>query len=271
MSHHHRFATVCTFGLAAVLCGNERTLKYGKAEPPSEGGFHPVLKADDDAKTIVSKAIKAHCGERASARWRCGYVKYTTKGGVVPAAVGEVTVEDTFQFPGHFKRIARTEVGGKEMPVIYVLNHGKGWSKKGNAPAEPIDSRFTESTQHPFGGYSDLSLLTRSDVPLTKLGVEAINGKEAIGIRARSDKIGERDYFFASQSGLLLKSKVTVSGPEGTKPHVMESMFSDHKEVQGVPVPMRRKGTLDGEANLDLTLIEVRFADKFDESTFAKP
>jgi hypothetical protein len=271
MRHHHRFATLCPLWLTLILLGCERTQESRKAEWRSEQSSDPVLKADDNARTIVNKAVQAHGGEKSFTRWSCGYLKYKTKGGVVPTQLGEVTVEDTFQLPGHFKRVTRMDAGGKELLMVFVVNHGKGWTKRGDAPAEPIDNNFTEKTEHPFAGFCNLSLLTDAGIRLTKLGVEKINGMEAMGIRAQSEKLGEVDFYFGSQSGLLLRSKKMLPGADPAKPSVMEASLDDYKDVQGTKVPMRIKGAQDGKAILDVTLIDARFADKFEESTFAKP
>lgn len=271
MSHHHRFTALCTLWLALVLLGCERAQESNKAEPPSEVRSDPVLKTDDDAKTIISKAVKAHGGEKAFTRWNCGYLKYKTKGGVVPAQFGEVIVEDTFQLPGHFKRVTHMNAGGKELLLVFVVNNGKGWTKRGDAPAEPMDNNITEMTAHPFAGFCNLSPLTEAEVRLTKMGAEKVNGKDAINIRAQSDKLGEVDFCFGSQSGLLLKSRKTLPGADTAKPRVMEAFLDGYKDAQGTLVPLRIKGVQDGKAILDVILIDARFAEKFEESTFARP
>src|SRR5262245_60481107 len=126
-------------GPTVLLIAGERPQDKQKAGPATKVHSDPVLRNDDDAKAIISKAVKAHGGDRASSRWKCGYLKYKTKGGVVPAQLGEVIVEDTFQFPGHFKRVTHIDARGRELLIIYVINHGKGWTKKGVGPSEPME------------------------------------------------------------------------------------------------------------------------------------
>src|SRR5439155_21287675 len=144
--------------------GCARAQESRKADSAPEARSEPVLKTEDDAKTIISKAARAHGGEKAFSRWSCGSLKYKTKGGVVPAQLGEVTVEDTFQLPGHFKRVTRMNAGGKEMLLVFVINHGKGWIKRGDAPAEPINNNFTDKAEHPFAGFCNLAPLTEAQV-----------------------------------------------------------------------------------------------------------
>jgi hypothetical protein len=271
MVRYRTFTMLVLFWLALFLVGGEPSQEIQKAKPASEARPAPVLKADDNAKTVIGKAVKAHGGKKAFSRWNCGYLKYKTKGGFVPAQFGEVTLEDTFQLPGHFKRITRMDAGGKELVMFFVINQGKGWTKQGDGPAKPIDNDFTKKAEHPFAGFCNLAPLTEADVRLTKLGEVKIGDRPAIGVRVQSDKLGEVDFYFSSQTGLLLKSRKSLPGADADKPAIMESFLDDYKDVQGGKVPMRIKGARDGKAILDMTLIEVKFADKFEDSTFAKP
>jgi hypothetical protein len=271
MNRYPMCAMHLTLWLVLSLLSYDWTQEGRAAGPSADARSEPVLKADDDAKTIISKAVKAHGGEKAFSRWSCGYLKYKTKGGFVPTQVGEVTVEDTFQLPGHFKRVTRMDAGGKELLTVYVINDGKGWIKKGDAPAEPIDNKFTERTDHPFAALWNLAPLTDEEVRLTKLGAAKVNGKDAIGVRAQSNKLSDADFYFSPQTGLLLKSRRSLPGADPAKPKVMETFLDDYKDVQGTPVPMQIKGVQDGKEILHVTLLEAKFAEKFEESTFAKP
>jgi hypothetical protein len=265
------FAVLATLWLAFFRLGCERTQHSREAGIASEARSEPILKIEDDAKTILRKAVIAHGGDKAFSRWSCGRLKYKTKNVAVPAELGEVIVEDAFELPGHFKRVTHMNVGGKDVLTVYVINHGKGWIKKGDAPAEPLDNDFTDRTEHPFAGLCNLAALTAADVRLTKLGADNVNGKNAIGIRAQSAKLGEVDFYFDSQTGLLIKSRKLLTGADPDKPRVMESFLDGYKGVQGVQLPMRIKGMQDSKTILDVTLIDARFADKLEEGTFAKP
>lgn len=255
--------------LFLVGCQNSREPQ--KAEPPSEVRPQPILQADDDAKTILSKAVKAYGGKKAFSRWNCGYLKYKSKGGIVPTSIGEVTLEDTFQLPGHFKRITRTKANGTELVMSFVVNNGKGWKKRGDEEAEPIENTFTNRTEHPFAGFCNLTPLTEAGVQLTKLGNEKIDARQTVGLRAKSAKLGEVDFYFDLETGLLLKSRKSLPTATPDKRAVMESFLDNYKEVQGGQVPMRIKGIRDGKIILDVRLIDVKFADKIEEGKFAKP
>jgi hypothetical protein len=266
MSRYLAFLTAVV--LPALLLGSGRS-QDAKKPQPAKG--EPVLRSEDDAKTVLAKAVKAYGGDKAFARWNCGYVKYKTKGGIIPAVLGEATGEDTFQLPGHFKRQVRTAFAGRETSMVFVINNGKGWSKRGDAPAQPIDNDFTEKTEHLFAGFCGPSWLSRLDPRLTKLDAEKVDGREALVVRAESDELGQMDLYFSKETGLLLKSKRRLPGTDPDKSAPLETTYEDYKEVDKGMIPMRIKGHQGGKLILDLTLIEVKFADKFDEGTFAKP
>ncbi len=270
MGRYHTFAIILTAWLPALLVGCGRSQGTREEEYASEAISEPLLKVDDDAKTVIDKAVKIYGGEKVFSRWNCGYVKYKTKGGIIPPQLGEVTVEDTFQLPGHFKRVTLVPASGRELQTVFVVNHGKAWTKHGDAPAEPGDNDFTEKTEHPFAGFCNLVPLTEKGIRLTKLGEKIIDGRKAMAIRVQSDKLGDVDFYFGSQTGLLLKSSKSLPA-EGEKRSVVESYLDDYKDVQGGKVPMRIKGMQDGRVILDVTLIDVKFAEKLEDSTFAKP
>src|SRR5262245_35455487 len=104
MSRYRTCKTVFAVGLALLAAGDRHPHDSSRAGPEPTARADPVLHDDDEARTVIDKALHAHGGEKSFARWKCGYVKYRTKGGIVPSQFGEVTLEDTFQLPGHFKR-----------------------------------------------------------------------------------------------------------------------------------------------------------------------
>jgi hypothetical protein len=265
------FAFLLTLWLVPFQLGCERSQGPRNLKPALQTRPEPVLTADDDAKTVIEKAVKAHGGEKAFSRWKCGYVKYKTRGGIVPDQVGEVTVEDTFQLPGHFKRVTRVDTGGKELVIVFVVNHGKSWTKKGDGPSAPIDNDVTERPVHSFAGFCNLAPLTEAEVRLTKLGEEKIGGRQAMGVRVQSDKLGEVDFYIGSQTGLLLKLRKSLPSAEPERPTVVETFLDDYKDLQGAKIPMRIQSWQDSELILDVTLIDVKFAERFEDSTFAKP
>jgi hypothetical protein len=271
VNRHSVLLVCCSVCFLFVAVGCEHGQSSGNGKPVEEKKSEPVLKESDDAQVVMTKAVKAHGGEKAFGRWSCGYFKYTTNGGFLPIQSDGYTIEDTFQLPGHFKRVTHFGEGPKRTTMIFVINDGKGWTKKGDGPAQPEDNDFTKKTQHPFAEFCNLKPLTEMSVRLTKLTNEKIEGYDAMGVRAQSETLGQVDFYFAMQTGLLLKSKKSLAHQETGKSLVMESILEDYKDVESVKVPMRIRGFQNGELTLEVKLVDVKFADKYEESTFAKP
>ncbi len=271
MIRTHKSAVLLALWTAILFLGCARPECSKQIGPTSVVRSEPVLQTEDDAKTAIEKAVKAHGGEKAFSCWRCGYVEYKTKGGFIPSQLGEVTNQDTFQLPGHFKRVTLVDAGGKELRMIFVVNNGKGWTKKGDGPAEPSDNDFTEKTEHPFAGFCNLAPLTDAEASLTKLPGEKVGGENTHGIRAKSDKLGQVDFYFGLRTGLLLKSRRSTPGTDPDKPGNMVTFLDDYKNVQGIQIPMRITGIKDGKPFLDVTLIQARLQENFEERIFGKP
>lgn len=264
-------ALMIASSLTLSICGCHRAKNELGDESAQEQRSDAILQPDDDAKTVIEKATKVVGDEAALAQWKCGIVKYKTKGNIVPGESGESLTEDTFQLPGHFKRVMRVEGGGKNLSIRFVSNHGKWWTKKGDAPAEPMDNDFSERTEHPFAEYSRLPMIGGNDFQRIEPSGERIDGKEVIGIRVRHADLNSFDCYFARQTGLLLEFTNTVPGTNPDKASTLNSYLSDYKKVRGCMVPMRIERIREGKTMVDVTILDLEFAPKFDESLFVKP
>jgi hypothetical protein len=256
--------------LAVLLFGCGRPQDRKKIEAVSTES-PPVLSVDDDADTIFSKAIQASGGKKAYSRWNCGYIKYIAGGGIMPAQMPETTMEDTFQLPGHFKRVTHAIFEGQDISMTFVVNHGKGWKKRGDLPAEAIDNASSEWKEHPLAAVFSPLLSFQGDLKLSKIGEEREDGREAVVVRAQAEELGTVDLFFSKQTAYLHKSKKLAPDSDPSKPTFIVTSLTDYEEIEGAMIPKRIKGIKDGKVIVDVTLIEARFPDKFDENTFAKP
>jgi hypothetical protein len=157
--------------------------------------------------------------------------------------------------------------------LVFVINYGKGRTKKDDGPAVAIDNDVTSKAEHLFARHCNLLPLAEpgADVQLTRAGTELVDGIETLVVRARSEQIGEIEFSFAAQSGLYVRCKQALPGTDPSKPQFNETLLSDYKDVQGAPLPMRITAKQAGRAFLDITIVDASFAEGFDEDTFAKP
>src|SRR5207244_3198269 len=101
-----------------------------------------------------------------------------------------------------------------------------------------IDKDLPTWTEHNFASFFKLSMLADELTTLTKLGEEKIEGRDALAVRAESDKLGQVDFYFSKETGLLLKSKKLLPGTADNR-IAMEAFLNDYKDIQGGMVPMR--------------------------------
>jgi hypothetical protein len=106
---------------------------------------------------------------------------------------------------------------------------------------------------------------------LTVVGEETINERKAVIIRAEKDKRPPVDWCFDVTTALVLKWKTRDVLPGNKEGDVLENYFSDYREIEGGRVPMRIQLSKGGERGLDITILEVKFFTKLDDTIFAKP
>ncbi|HEX5273062.1 MAG TPA: hypothetical protein VFW33_21345, partial [Gemmataceae bacterium] len=81
--------------------------------------------ADDDAKAIIAKALKAHGGKEALEKYKAGQAK--NKGKITIPGAGEVefTQETAYMMPDKFKETLNLEVGGQKVNIVTLANGDK--------------------------------------------------------------------------------------------------------------------------------------------------
>ena len=230
----------------------------------------PILHADDDARTVLEKAAKAAGGEGASARWKCGSVKFRTTGSSLPIGMSEGLVEETFQLPGQFKRVVSGKEGVVEHTLVFVLDQGQWWMKMDRAPAQLIDVAVPEKTEHQFADLTRIPPVAEKDLQLIPPG-RLIDGHAVIGVRMRRGELDPVECYFSTETGLMLEIRKTIPSDDPDKPAVITTHFSHYKNFQGCMVPMRFKGVKDGTVFLDVSIIDVKFEQHIDDAVFAKP
>src|SRR5262245_43481037 len=103
-------------------------------------GFAAKAQADDQAKAIVEKAIKAHGGQETIDKFKGGYTK--SKGKLELFGGIEFLQEVHFAYPDKFKEIAELEVMGQKIRTETIVNGEKALLKvNGNEMAIPDSAK----------------------------------------------------------------------------------------------------------------------------------
>lgn len=233
------------------------------------------VRADDAnaVKELLAKVTTAYGGAEKAAKLQA----VTLKG---KATASESGADITFSFDisvqglDSIKMDAEVSAGGQTHRIIMVVHGDKGWAhnatenKTEEAPKEvvPMVRQFLTALRAaslPQG-------LNLKDIQLAHGGEGKVNDTEAVILRIARKEFNDITLYFDKKSGLPLKSETRVKEPTGTEFN-LEFFYSNIKKIDGVPHPHRVKMTRDGKDLAEIEFSEIKLAQKFDASTFAKP
>jgi|ERR1051326_4652057 hypothetical protein len=230
-----------------------------------------AVRADDkdDAKAILDKAIKAHGGEEKLAKPRAMTMKVKGKF----YGFNEEGIEYKMELsatPTKRRFDLDSGAGDASFKFSSVYNGEKGWRKINDDVAD-LTKEEIEEVKHDL--YIDrvttLAPLKDKEFKLSALGETKIGKKAAVGIKIECKGHRDVNLFFDKDTGLLIKSesKVIDMGEEKNQ----ETIFSDHKDIEGRKVPMKVVINRDGKLFVEGETTEYKFHDKLDDNVFAKP
>jgi hypothetical protein len=229
-----------------------------------------TVRAQDNVKAIITKAIQAHGGEAALAKFSAEQAR--AKGSIfVDGKTIAFTAETSVQLPGQFKNVMQYEVQGKKGTLVQVLDGDKGWLSI-DGDTKPLDgARLTETRETMYvHGAGRLLPLLKEAFQLTMLPETKVNGQPALGIKVASKGHKDINLYFDKAAGLLVKTERRTLNNAG-KEVLQEEFFSDFKEINGVKRPMKITVVQDGNKFMEGEMTEIKQTDKLPPSTFAKP
>jgi hypothetical protein len=235
-------------------------------------GLAQGAAAQDDARAIIEKAIKAQGGEQRLARLKA--VRDQAKGTLFVAGMAvPFTGETLVQLPGQFKNVIRAEVGNMKLTVTQVFDGDKGWVNN-NGQTSALEGAMLDNVKEMVYAFN-LSLLTPllsdKSLTLTALGEGKVNSLAAVGVKVSSK--GHRDVrlYFDKGSGLLIKREYEALDAQGVKHVPHEEYYSDFKDYDGILRPRKVVVFQDGKKFLEGEVTDVKYPDKVDAAEFAKP
>jgi hypothetical protein len=229
--------------------------------------------AQDGARAIVEKAIRAQGGEAKVGKLRTMRIKAEGTTDLVPGHPNlPFTIEDTWQMPDRYKTEFRVQLMGKKFTQTQVIDGDKGWIRTNGqvqdmpkeAVAEMKEQRYAEDLDR-------LGFLSENGIELSALNEIKIEGKSAVGVLVKSK--GHRDVklYFDRASGLLVKREQRVLDPSSNKEVHQEVFFSDYREKDGLKHYQKIVALRDGKKVIEARVTEVEFFEKLDAKVFAKP
>jgi hypothetical protein len=228
-------------------------------------------RADDAAKAIVEKAIKAQGGAEALAKYPAVTVSFKGTfhgmGQEIPMT-GQVTTQGA----DRIKMDMEIEAGGQKFRFVNVITKDKGWIKLNDDVKELDKDQLAEGLEQTHAGYvAALYPLTDKAYTLAATGETKVNDKPALGVKVSAK--GHRDVtlYFDKESGLLVKSEHLVKDEGSGQEVAEETLYSEYKEVQGTKQAMKFTVNRDGKLYVQGESTEIHLSEKLDDNAFAKP
>jgi outer membrane lipoprotein-sorting protein len=230
--------------------------------------------ADDDAKAILAKAIKAHGGEEKLAKFQAGQSKAKGKINLPVVGESEYTEETSFMLPDKFRSNLELDVNGMKVKIITIAN-GDKISIDANGTEVPITDAIKKSLEEAryVMKVARLSnLLKDKAAELTALGEVKVEGKPAVGVRVTSKGHKDISMYFDKETHLLAKMEYrsvdAQSGKEVTEERIV--LEYQKKDDNGFVLPKKVLVKRDGEKFTEADVSEAKYLEKLDDSVFNK-
>lgn len=233
-----------------------------------------TVRAADDAKEILTKAIKAHGGEDTLAKMKAGQTQ--NKGKMKLPGVGEVefTQEASYMLPDKLKEVLTMEIANQKINVTTILN-GDKVSIDANGMEVPITDEIKSAlkdAREMMKAARLVPLLKEAEYKLSVIGESKVEGKAAIGILVEAKGKKDMSFYFNKETGLLAKLEYRSVSP-GTQKEVTEErviLEYQQKDKNMPPIPKKIVVKHDGEQFMEAEVVEFKLLESIDDSEFKK-
>jgi hypothetical protein len=234
-------------------------------------GGASAARAQDDARALIARAVKAHGGAEALGRVRADKVKF--KGTlVVQGHTTPFVAEKTLQLPSKYKYIIETNNGGDKHTIIHIINGTKISLTVDGRPiqADPAQLAEIRSGLELERANRLLPLLEDKSYQLAVLEEMKVNDRPAVGVRITGRGRKEMRLYFDKEYGLLVRAENRIDEDKG-KEIRQHFFFGDFKDIGGYKRATKIRAYRDGRQIMEAELLDAKPLEKVDETEFAKP
>jgi hypothetical protein len=228
--------------------------------------------AQETAREIVERAVKAHGGMDRLAKVRADRVKVK---GVVFAGDEKhpVTVETFVQLPGQYKSVIQMTGKERQTTIVQAIDGDTSWVTLDGKPQTKVPAAALaelKAARYLDGVVRLVPLLTDKRYELMALGASKVNGRAVLGVGVLCKGQREVRLYFDKETGLLAKTEQALEVDRDKEVH-QEAYYTDYKDFAGYKRPTRMTVYRDGKKTQEAELVEVRYYEKMDKKVFAKP
>ncbi|MGH7226610.1 MAG: hypothetical protein ACRELF_25625 [Gemmataceae bacterium] len=228
-------------------------------------------RAQDEARALIERAVKAHGGAEALGRVRADKVKF--KGTlVIRGHTTPFVAETTMQLPSKYKHVIETNNGGDKHTIVHIINGKKIYiTLDGRAlQADPAQLAEIRRGLELERAKRLLPLLDDKSYQLAVLEEIKVNDRPAVGVRITGRGRKEMRLYFDKEYGLLVRAENRL-GDGKSKEVRQHFFFGDFKDIGGYKRPTKIRAYRDGREIMAAELLDAKVLDKVDETEFAKP
>jgi hypothetical protein len=229
--------------------------------------------ADDKARAVVERAIKAHGGEDNLKKLRAVRIKVE---GTMTLAPGQpalaFTLEDTWQMPGRYRSSSRFRLMDMDITQTQVIDGETGWAQVNGRTQDMPKEALAEMREQKYAeDFDRLGFLGDKALEFSALDEAKVNGQPAAVVRVQAK--GHRDVklYFDTANGLLVKRDHDVQDPATGDLVTQEVVFADFRDKGGTQHWTTITVLRAGKKVIEAKLKELEFLDKVDPKVFAKP
>jgi hypothetical protein len=230
------------------------------------------LRAQDDLRAVIDKAIKAHGGAEKIDKHKAGQVKSKGTVDVNGMTIG-YTEEATYHLPNKFKSLQQLDINGMAVKVLIGYNGTKAWINVNGMDVDMMLDKIADlmKEQAYLSEVTRLTVLKNKDYELSSLGESKVQDKPAVGVRVSRKGHKDINLFFDKDSGLLLKFEHRTTDFTTMVEVNEERIITEYQDKDGLKEPKKAVVNRDGKKYIDVEVVEVKYLDDIDDTQFSKP
>lgn len=230
---------------------------------------HAASAADEEAKAVVDKAVKAVGGSVDASK----AYSWKTKGTLtINDTDNKFTTKVTAQGINHYRQEFEGEFDGNPIKGVTVLDGDKAWRKIGEDANKLEDDQLANEKRTAYlliVGQAP-SFLKGEGFKLESDEEQKVDGKPATELKVTGPDGKDFEISFDKATGLPVKMTATVVDFQGEE-YKQETLFKNYKEFDGIKRASKIETKRNGKKFVDYELIEFKVLDKADKDAFAEP
>lgn len=235
-------------------------------------GSAGAASAQDEARALIERAIKAHGGAEALARIRADKVKF--KGTLVLQGHNTPFIaETTVQLPSKYKNVIEVNSGGDKHTIVHIVNGNNIYITLDGRALKPEPAQLAEirSGMELERAKRLLPLLEDKSYQLAVVEDVEVNDRPAAGVRITGRGRKEMRLYFDKEYGLLVRAENRLDSDKAKEEIRQHFFFGDYKDIGGCKRPAKLRAYRDSKLIMEAELLDAKPLDKVDETEFAKP